>query len=65
MQIINSIDVTWRNFHFTANLQGYLIFMSRFALYIKNGTNCYGTFTYYWRKNKDQKSVNLLFYVMI
>ena len=41
--------------HFTANLQGYLIFMCRFAPYVKNGTNCYGTFTYIGERTKTKK----------
>ena len=41
--------------HFTANLQGYLIFMCRFAPYVKNGTNCYGTITYIGKRTKTKK----------
>ena len=41
--------------HFIANLQGYLIFMCRFAPYVKNGTNCYGTFTYIGERTKTKK----------
>ena len=41
--------------HFSVDLQGCLIFMCRFAPYVKNGTNCYGTFTYAGERTKTKK----------